>query len=88
MPSEDVKTKLELLNEELENTAAPDETSAQYMNQLQDDVRKSIEKIEDREYRTTLGERLEQAFELFDADHPVLAQRIRDVVVALSNAGL
>lgn len=88
MPSEEIKSALESLNAELENTDAASEESAQHMDKLQADVNQSIEKINDREHHATLGDRLEQAFELFDADYPIVAQRIREVVVALSNAGL
>jgi Domain of unknown function (DUF4404) len=76
---------LKQLNVDIENAEAVDDTQAQAMIDLQNQIQRSLE---DSEYYPTLIDILNRSISMFQAEHPQLARSIRSAVEILSEGGL
>ena len=76
---------LKQLNLDLEQAEAVDETQAQAMVDLQNQIQRSLEDSEDN---PTLVDLLNQGISMFQAEHPQLALSMRSAVEILSAGGI
>lgn len=81
----DVKQSLEELQAKLQDMRADDSALQTRLDDLSTQVQQAIDVADDH---LTLGERLEQAFILFEDDHPDVAAAIRTVINTLSGSGV
>ena len=76
---------LKQLNLDLENAKAVDDSEAQAMLDLQDQIQRSLE---DSEHNPTLIDILNRSISMFQARHPQLALSMRSAVDILSEGGI
>ena len=81
MPQETLKQ----LQADVEQTEAVDDTEAQAMLDLQNQIQRSID---DPEHNPTLIDMLNQSISTFQAHHPQLALSMRSAVDILSKGGI
>jgi hypothetical protein len=86
MPEKKLGELLEQLHAELEQTQSLDEEGREMLVHLDEDIRKFIDpKEEDDE---TVFERIQDAIDHFEVEHPVITAALSQILNSLSNAGI
>ena len=89
MPRTKLRQTLEDLEQELERTGSVDARSRELLEHVVGEVREILERTDDAEpERPSLRERLAQATDAFEADHPALAETLGRLATALSQLGI
>ena len=77
---------LEQLHDELEKTQSVDEEGREMLVHLNDDIRKYIDPSEEDD--ETVFERIQDAIDHFEVEHPVITAALSQILNTLSNAGI
>lgn len=89
MPRTRLRQTLEELEQELERTGPVDARSRELLEHVVAEIREILERTEEPgEEQPSLRERLAEATESFEADHPALAETLGRLATALSNLGI
>lgn len=89
MPRTRLRQTLEELEQELERMGPLDPPSRELLEHVMAEVRELLARTEETgEEQRSLRERLAEATEAFEADHPALAETLGRLATALSNLGI
>ncbi len=89
MPRTKLRQTLGELEQELERTGPVDEQSRELLEHVVAEVREILERTEEpEEERRSLRDRLSEATEAFETDHPALAETLGRLATALSHLGI
>lgn len=89
MPRTRLRQTLEELEHELERAGPVDGRSRELLDHVVDEVRELLERTEEPAGKQrSLRERLTEATEAFETDHPALAEALGRLATALSNLGI
>ena len=89
MPRTRLRQTLEELEQELERTGPIDDRSRELLDHVVGEVRELLERTEEpEEEQRSLRDRLSEATEAFETDHPALAETLGRLATALSNLGI
>ena len=88
MPRTRLRQTLEELEQELERTGPVDERSRELLEHVVVEVREILERTDEPEERRSLRDRLSEATEAFEVEHPALAETLGRLATALSQLGI
>ena len=89
MPRTRLRQTLEELEQELERTGPVDARSRELLEHVVAEVHEILARTEEPgEKERSLRERLAEATDAFEADHPALAETLGRLATALSNLGI
>lgn len=89
MPRTRLRQTLEELEQELERTGPVDEGSRELLEHVISEVREILARTEEPEEEPrSLRDRLSEATDAFEADHPALAETLGRLATALSQLGI
>ena len=89
MPRTKLRQTLGELEQELERTGPVDERSRELLDHVVAEVREILARTEEpEEERRSLRDRLSEATEAFETDHPALAETLGRLATALSHLGI
>ena len=77
---------LQQLHDELERTEALDEKGREMLIHLDADIKKFIDPAEEDD--ETIFERIQDAIDHFEVEHPVVTAALSQILNTLSNAGI
>lgn len=77
---------LDQLHNELEQTESVDEEGREMLIHLNKDIRRFIDPAEDDD--ETIFERIQDAIDHFEVEHPAITAALSQMLNALSNAGI
>lgn len=86
MTDQKLSQLLEQLHTELERTESVDEKGRELLRYLETDIQKFIGPSEDS--NDSLLERLQEAIDHFEVEHPAITAALSQVLNALNNAGI
>ncbi len=86
MTDQKLSQLLEQLHTELERTESVDEKGRELLRHLEVDIQKFIGPTEDS--TDSLLERLQEAIDHFEVEHPAITTALSQVLNALNNAGI
>jgi chromosome segregation ATPase len=89
VPRTKLRQTLEELEQELERTGPVDARSRELLEHVVGEVREILERTDEPETQErSLRDRLSQATEAFEVDHPALAETLGRLATALSQLGI
>ena len=89
MPRTKLRQTLGELEQELERTGPVDQRSRELLEHVVVEVREILARTEEpEEEQRSLRDRLAEATEAFEADHPALAETLGRLATALSHLGI
>ena len=77
---------LQQLHDELERTESLDEKGREMLVHLDADIKKFIDPAEEDD--DTIFERIQDAIDRFEVEHPVITAALSQILNSLSNAGI
>jgi hypothetical protein len=86
MTDEKLRDILEQLHSELERTDSVDDKEREILNHLSTDIQKFLDPDEDDD--ESLLERLQDAIDHFEVEHPTITAALSQMLNTLSNAGI
>ena len=86
MPDKKLGELLEQLHAELEQTRSMNEEEREMLVHLDEDIRRFIDPQEDDD--ETIFERIQDAIDHFEVEHPVITTALSRILNTLSNAGI
>lgn len=86
MPDHKLRTLLEQLHEELARTESVDEKGREMLHHLSADIQQFLDP--DRENPATLLDRIQDAIDHFEVEHPAITAALSQMLNTLSNAGI
>jgi hypothetical protein len=86
MTDEKLRDILEQLHSELERTDSVDDKGREILNHLSTDIQKFLDPDEDDD--ESLLERLQDAIDHFEVEHPTITAALSQMLNTLSNAGI
>lgn len=86
MPDKKLNELLEQLHDELEKNQSVDEEGREMLVHLNADIRKYIDPAEDDD--ETIFNRIQDAIDRFEVEHPVITAALSQILNSLSNAGI
>lgn len=86
MTNRKIHELLQQLHDELERAASVDEKEREMLRRLSADIRQFLDP--DRENPATLLERLQDAIDHFEVEHPAITAALSQMLNTLSNAGI
>ena len=90
MDDQDFRKLLEQLHSEIEQTPAVDEKGLELLRHVEKELRELVERSEDRleKSRTPGLQRLQDAIDHLQVDHPALTATLSELLDILSKAGI
>jgi hemerythrin len=79
---------LEQLHEELGKTDAVDEKGRELLRHLNADIQKLLERTEGTQTDESVLQRLQDAIDHFEVEHPAITAALSQMLNTLSNAGI
>lgn len=79
---------LEQLHEELGKTDAVDEKGQELLRHLNADIQKLLERTEGAQTDESVLQRLQDAIDHFEVEHPAITAALSQMLNTLSNAGI
>jgi len=86
MTDQKLRELLQQLHDELERTKSVDEKGREMLSNLSADIQKFLDPTQ--ENPETLLERLQDAIDHFEVEHPAITAALSQMLNALSNAGI
>lgn len=86
MSDHKLRTLLEQLQDELAHTESVDEKGREMLRHLSADIQQFLDP--DRENPATLLDRIQDAIDHFEVEHPALTAALSQMLNTLSNAGI
>ena len=86
MTYQNLRELLEQLHNELERTSSVDEKGREMLGHINADIQKFLDPSEDDD--DTLFDRIQDAIDHFEVDHPAITSALSQILNALSNAGI
>jgi ABC-type transporter Mla subunit MlaD len=86
MTDQKLRDLLQQLQDELKQTQSVDEKGREMLSQLSADIQQFLDPAQDNP--TTLLERLQDAIDHFEVEHPAVTAALSQMLNALSNAGI
>jgi hypothetical protein len=88
MENNELRTMLEELHNEIENTESIDEKGRELLRDLGDDIRELLARSEGEQAQPTMLKRLEESISYLEVTHPTLTGTLSRLLEGLSNAGI
>jgi hypothetical protein len=90
MDNKDLRTLLQQLHEEVQNTQSVDEKGSELLRDLDKDIRVLLARSEEDQVQMhpSMVERLDSSLHHFEITHPTLTMLISKLMDTLSNAGI
>ena len=90
MDKQEFREQLQRLHSQLQRLGAADESERELLQQLNSDIQALLEHREDyeRHHYDSLGKRLRQTIEKFEASHPNVALLMGQIADALAKIGI
>jgi dsDNA-specific endonuclease/ATPase MutS2 len=90
MDDQDFRKLIEQLHSEIEHTPAVDEKGLELLRHIEKDLRELVERSEDRleKPRPLSLEKLQDAINHLEVDHPALTTTLSELLDILSKAGI
>jgi len=86
MPDQKLSELLEQLHNELEQTTSVDEHGREMLSHINADIKKFLDPSEEDD--DTLFDRIQDAIDLFEVDHPAITSALSQILNTLNNAGI
>ena len=86
MTDQNLRELLEQLHNELERTNSVDEKGREMLSHINVDIQKFLDPSEEDD--DTLFDRIQDAIDHFEVDHPAITSALSQILNALSNAGI
>lgn len=86
MTDQKLRELLEQLHNELEHMESVDERGREMLNRINADIQKFLDPAQ--ENPETLLDRLQDAIDHFEVDHPAITAALSQILNSLSNAGI
>jgi hypothetical protein len=86
MPDKKLDELLEQLHHELQQTQSVDKEGREMLVHLNEDIRRFIDPTEEDD--ETIFERIQDAIDHFEVEHPVITAALSQILNTLSNAGI
>ena len=86
MPDQNLRELLEKLHNELERTHSIDEEGREMLGHINTDIQKFLDPSEEDD--DTLFDRIQDAIDHFEVDHPAITSALSQILNALNSAGI